>query len=255
MATHKITAMPQNRDLYMPILVGATKNFREGITFQRDDEGNNISDKNSSYNELTALYWAWKNLNNVDIIGLVQYRRYFFKKFRNRKLNNVLDKCDIIHLMKDSDVILPKMRHYYIETNYSHYIHAHHQVPLDETRRIIISLYPSYLVSFDKVMSKRSAHMFNMFIMKKKYFNEYCEWLFDILEHVENSIDINGYSEQEKRVFGYLSEMLMDVWIDENNILFVENRWGMIGSQHFFKKIYNFMLRKFKMGNGTTHFE
>lgn len=25
----------------------------------------------------------------------------------------------------------------------------------------------------------------------------------------------NGYSEQEKRVFGYLSEMLMDVWIDE----------------------------------------
>ena len=254
MATHKITAMPQNRDLYMPILVGATKNFREGITFQRDDEGNNISDKNSSYNELTALYWAWKNLNNVDIIGLVQYRRYFFKKFRNRKLNNVLDKCDIIHLMKDSDVILPKMRHYYIETNYSHYIHAHHQVPLDETRRIIISLYPSYLVSFDKVMSKRSAHMFNMFIMKKKYFNEYCEWLFDILEHVENSIDINGYSEQEKRVFGYLSEMLMDVWIEKNNIKFIENKWGMLGSQHLISKGCFFVLRKFGIKKNKTHF-
>lgn len=254
MATHKITAMPQNRDLYMPILVGATKNFREGITFQRDDEGNNISDKNSSYNELTALYWAWKNLNNVDIIGLVQYRRYFFKKFRNRKLNNVLDKCDIIHLMKDSDVILPKMRHYYIETNYSHYIHAHHQVPLDETRRIIISLYPSYLVSFDKVMSKRSAHMFNMFIMKKKYFNEYCEWLFDILEHVENSIDINNYSKQERRVFGYLSELLTDVWIDKNNISFVENKWGMIGPSHIIKRIFWFLMRKLNIKNNRTHF-
>lgn len=254
MATHKITAMPQNKDLYMPILVGATKNFRDGITFQRDDEGNNISDKNSSYNELTALYWAWKNLNNVDIIGLVQYRRYFFKKFRNRKLNNVLDKCDIIHLMKDSDVILPKMRHYYIETNYSHYIHAHHQVPLDETRRIIISLYPSYLVSFDKVMSKRSAHMFNMFIMKKKYFNEYCEWLFDILEHVENSIDINNYSKQERRVFGYLAELLMDVWIYKNKVKFKEVSWYQIGKKHFLKKIFYFVLRKFGFGKGNTHF-
>lgn len=253
-ATHKITAMPQNKDLYMPILVGATKNFRDGITFQRDDEGNNISDKNSSYNELTALYWAWKNLNNVDIIGLVQYRRYFFKKFRNRKLNNVLDKCDIIHLMKDSDVILPKMRHYYIETNYSHYIHAHHQVPLDETRRIIISLYPSYLVSFDKVMSKRSAHMFNMFIMKKKYFNEYCEWLFDILEHVENSIDINNYSKQERRVFGYLAELLMDVWIYKNKVKFKEVSWYQIGKKHFLKKIFYFVLRKFGFGKGNTHF-
>lgn len=71
--------------------------------------------------------------------------------------------------------------------------------------------------------------MFNMFIMKKKYFNEYCEWLFDILEHVENSIDINNYSKQERRVFGYLSELLTDVWIDKNNISFVENKWGMIG--------------------------
>ena len=97
--------------------------------------------------------------------------------------------------------------------------------------------------------------MFNMFIMKKKYFNGYCKWLFDILEHVENSIDINNYSRQERRVFGYLAELLMDVWINKNNISFTENRWGMIGRQHFFKKIYNFMLRKFKMGNGTTHFE
>lgn len=253
-ATHKITAMPQNKDLYMPILVGATKNFREGITFQRDDEGNNISDKNSSYNELTALYWAWKNLNNVDVIGLVQYRRYFFKKFKIRNLNNVLDKSDVIHLMKNKDVILPQKRHYYIETNYSHYIHAHHKEPLDATRKTIIKLYPSYLSSFDKVMSRRSAHMFNMFIMKKDYFDEYCEWLFNILGDVENSIDINGYSEQEKRVFGYLSEMLMDVWIEKNNIKFIENKWGMLGSQHLISKGCFFVLRKFGIKKNKTHF-
>ena len=187
-ATHKITAMPQNRDLYMPILVGTTKNFREGITFQRDDEGVNISKKNPSYNELTAIYWAWKNLKNVDAIGLVHYRRYFIKRWHFSKIDNVIDEKDVAKLLSKYDVILPKKRHYYIETIYSHYFHSHHKEPLDETRRIIIKLYPSYLSSFDKVMSRRSAHMFNMFIMKKKYFNSYCKWLFDILEHVENSI-------------------------------------------------------------------
>lgn len=253
-ATHKITAMPQNKDLYMPILVGATKNFREGITFQRDDEGNNISDKNSSYNELTALYWAWKNLNNVDVIGLVQYRRYFFKKFKIRNLNNVLDESDVIHLMKNKDAILPKKRHYYIETNYSHYIHAHYQRPLDEARRIIIKLYPTYLSSFDKIMSRRSAHMFNMFIMKKRYFSAYCKWLFNILKDVENIIDVSSYPVQEKRVFGYLSELLLDVWIDKNNISFCESRWEIIGNRHIVEKAYFFMARKFKI-NKKTHFE
>lgn len=96
--------------------------------------------------------------------------------------------------------------------------------------------------------------MFNMFIMKKKYFNEYCEWLFDILEYVENLIDITDYSEQEKRVFGYLSEMLMDVWIDKNNISFFEGKWGMIGSQHLIRRSVYFILRKFKLVKTKTHF-
>lgn len=253
-ATHKVTTMPTNSDLYIPVLVGAEKNFYKGITYQRDDEGENISNKNSSYNELTALYWAWKNLDDVDVIGLVQYRRYFFKNFKLSTLNNVLNESDIIQLMSKNDVILPRVRHYYIETNYSHYVHAHHQKPLDETRRVIMKLYPSYLSSFDRVMSRRSAHMFNMFIIKRKYFNEYCAWLFNILGNVEKSINISDYSTQEKRVFGYLSELLMDVWIEKNNIKFIENKWGMLGSQHLISKGCFFVLRKFGIKKNKTHF-
>lgn len=246
--------MPQNKELYFPILVGAIYNYKKGINYQRDDEGTNISKKNPNYNELTAIYWAWKNLKHVDAIGLVHYRRYFIKGWHFSNLDNVIDEEDVAKLLSKYDVILPKKRHYYIETIYSHYIHSHHKEPLDATRRTIIKLYPSYLSSFDKIMSRRSAHMFNMFIMKEKYFNRYCEWLFNILKDVENSIDINDYSKQEKRVFGYLSEMLMDVWIDENNILFVENKWGMIGSQHLIKRSAYLILRKFKLVKGKTHF-
>ena len=63
-------------DVYMPIHVGkAISKYELGI--QDDVTGDNISKENPSCCELTGMYWAWKNLKNVDVIGLCHYRRYF----------------------------------------------------------------------------------------------------------------------------------------------------------------------------------
>ena len=78
-AAHKKFPMPEVEG-YLPVLVGAKKNYKPDIPYQRDDEGENISEKNPNYNELTAIYWAWKNLKDVDAVGLVHYRRLFLKK-------------------------------------------------------------------------------------------------------------------------------------------------------------------------------
>ena len=72
-ATHKKYYMPNDK-LYLPVQVGASG--KNSIGYQRDDEGENISEKNPYYCELTGLYWAWKNLD-VEYIGLCHYRRYF----------------------------------------------------------------------------------------------------------------------------------------------------------------------------------
>lgn len=246
--------MPTKQDLYLPILVGAQKNFRDGIEFQRDDIGDNISQKNPNYNELTAIYWAWKNLKNVDAIGLVHYRRYFYTGHGKLTLDNVLSKKDVSKIFQEYDAILPKKRRYYIESNYAHYIHAHHKDPIDQLRRVISLNYPEYLISFDKVMSRRSAHMFNMFVMKKPLFDSYAEWLFTVLGMVEASIDISNYDVQEARVYGYLSELLMDVWINKNNIHYKEIRWGQIGNKQIVRKAFYLILRKFGLGGKQTHF-
>lgn len=250
-AAHKKFPMPDKKG-YLPILVGAVKNYRTGIEYQRDDEGENISAKNPNYNELTAVYWAWKNLKDVDAVGLVHYRRLFFDS-KPYNLNNVISIENVEKLLTKYDVILPKKRNYYIETNYSHYIHAHHQEPLDKTREVIKNSYPQYLNTFDKVMSRRKAHMFNMFIMKKNAFDSYCSFIFGVLSKLEDKIDISNYSVQEARVYGYISELLMDVWLEVNAYKYTEVAWGQLGGKNNLKKAISLVKRK--MGIKTkTHF-
>ena len=157
-------------------------------------------------------------------------------------------------LLQKYDVLLPKKRNYYIETNYSHYIHAHHKEPLDKTREIIEKSYPAYLTAFDKVMKSRKAHMFNMFIMKADAFDSYCNFMFGVLEKLENEIDISDYSVQEARVFGYISELLMDVWLYTTNESYKEIPWGQIGPKQLVKKAISFVNRKFGIGKKQTHF-
>lgn len=251
-AAHKKFPMPKD-NIYLPVLVGAVKNYKEGINYQRDDDGENISLKNPNYNELTAIYWAWKNLD-ADVVGLVHYRR-LFSKGGKRELDNILTESDIESLLERAPIILPKKRRYYIETNYSHYVHAHPKEPLDVTRNVIAKSYPRYLDAFDQVMHKTSAHMFNMFIMRKDEFNQYAEWLFDVLFQVENEVDISKYSVQDARVFGFLAERLMDVWIIANKKKVVESKWIQLGKVHVVLKVLNLLKRKFlKRAKKQTHF-
>ena len=250
-AAHKKFPMPEKKG-YLPILVGATKNYKPGIEYQRDDEGENISAKNPNYNELTAVYWAWKNLKDVDAIGLVHYRRLFFDS-KPYNLNNVISIENVEKLLTKYDVILPKKRNYYIETNYSHYVHAHHQEPLDKTREIIQASYPQYLVKYDEVMKRSKAHMFNMFIMKRDVFESYCSFMFGVLGKLEKQVDLTGYSVQEKRVYGYISELLMDVWLETNAFNYTELKWGQLGGKNNVKKAISLVERKIGITT-KTHF-
>ncbi|WP_421017317.1 DUF4422 domain-containing protein [Furfurilactobacillus cerevisiae] len=244
-AAHKAYKMPSDNSLYLPIFVGRALHPQTELPFQGDDQGrDNISKKNSSYNELTAIYWAWKNLD-ADAIGLVHYRRYLSKS-KKKDLSNILNKQDVERMLSVNPIILPKKRHYYIETNYSHYLHAHHIKPLDDARKIIARDYVQYLPAFDRVMNQRSAHMFNMFIMKRNLLNDYCTWLFDVLQKVENCTDVSDYDSYERRVYGFVSELLLDVWIDTNQYKYTEVNCVFMEKQNWLKKGQSFLLRKLR---------
>ena len=242
-ATHKKYKMPKDK-LYLPVLVGANgKKIKE---YQRDDKGDNISEKNPYFCELTGLYWAWKNLKS-DYIGLAHYRRHFASKKINKKdlFNSTLTLKEANTLLTDVDIILPKKRKYYIENLYSHYKHTMYIEPLDLAGEIIKEKYPKYSKEFDRLKKRTSAHMFNMMIMKKEILNDYCTWLFDILFELEKRVDNTKYDTFHARFYGRVSELLLDVWINTNGYKYKEVKVISMEKVNWWKKGTGFLKAKF----------
>lgn len=246
-ATHKKYQMPIG-SCYLPIHVG--KEGKSDIGYMVDNTGENISKKNAYFCELTGLYWGWKNLK-CDYIGLVHYRRHFSNKnFIYRLCHNnfdcILNNSDTEKLVKQYDVILPKKRNYCIETLYSHYEHTHYAEHLIETRKIIYEYYTAYINDFDTIMERTSAHMFNMFIMKKELADDYCEWLFSILNKLEEKIDISQYSSFDARLFGRISELLLNVWLEHKQLEYREIPYIYMEKINWINKGICFLEAKFR---------
>jgi hypothetical protein len=241
-AAHKQYWMPED-DIYVPLQVGsAGKSTLDGMA--RDDTGAQISARNASFCELTGLYWAWKNLD-ADFIGLAHYRRYLASRTGLIKKDRIATRSEIERALSRADVILPKKRHYYIETNYSQYAHAHHEQDLILTREILQERYPLYLPSWECVMRCTSGHRFNIFVMKKQLLDLYLVWLFDVLFALEQRLDRSDYDGLDGRVFGLVSERLLDVWIEHNGIRYTELPVVNLENQHWVQKILHFLKRKF----------
>lgn len=231
-------------NVYLPVHVG--KEGKEYIGFIGDNTGDNISTKNASYCELTGLYWAWKNIS-ADYIGLCHYRRYFTRTNPincEKKKQVILSRNEWEKLLEKHPIIVPDKRKYYIETNRSHYNHSHYAKDIDTTEKIIQEKYPQYINAFTKVMKRTWAHMFNMFVMRKDYLDEYCTWLFDVLQELENRTDITNYNVIEARIYGYISELLLDVWLENKQYEYYEQNVAFLEPQNWKKKGGIFLRRK-----------
>ena len=112
--THKDYEFPDSA-CYRPIFVGGKRvNALKNEDFYQDNSGINIAEKNSSFCELTGLYWAWQNgiFKNNQYVGLVHYRRYFAGKALCLKKQHIASERELLSLLEKYDVILPKKRNY-----------------------------------------------------------------------------------------------------------------------------------------------
>lgn len=241
-AAHKAYRMPQD-PMYLPLHVGkAGKDLELG--FPGDNTGENISEKNATFCELTGIYWAWKNLD-ADYVGLCHYRRHFRGKAGRDKWDCILTSDQAQRLLQDTDVLLPRRRNYYIENVYDQYVHAHPAEGLDLALSLAAARGDRYRQAVASMKKRTWTHIFNMFIMKKDIFDSYCQWLFDILFEIERQVDLSGYSQYDRRVFGFVSERLLDVYLEANGISYREVPVMFMEKQNWLKKGGAFLKRKF----------
>lgn len=223
-ACHKADPNIRQDDIYMPIQVGKALHPELDLGFQCDNTGDNISEKNGSYCELTALYWAWKNLKDIDYIGLCHYRRYFDFKTKQRSVK-VLNGQEVgsydglnidLKKIKDDNVIVP----YLWSTPrsvWSDFLTNVMSQDLYILYKIIERHHASYLPAFERYLLGNRRTGFNMFILSKSKFDKYCEWLFSILDKMEKLVSFPNYISY-KRLYGYLGEILFPVFCMSENL-------------------------------------
>lgn len=170
-----------------------------------DCEGDNISEKNRQYCELTGLYWLWKHAKE-DYIGLVHYRRHFLlpEDWLERVEKNAVD------------VILPVPL--YVAPSVEENFKSRH---LPEDWNFLMNYFQEKLPDEFEMAKKifRGGNLYspcNMFITKREILHELCEWMFPILDAVQK----HGGEKEDKymnRYPGFISERLITYFFESKN--------------------------------------
>ncbi len=226
--THKAFTPPPD-PMYVPLQVGRACHAPLG--YLGDHTGDNISSLNPYYSELTGVYWLWKNYHTADAIGVCHYRRYLIAED-----GHLYQKEDLVKLLGQYDMIVTKKLELRMPY-YNGFAATHDEKDLIETERVVAEKYPVYSPLFHDMVHKKQTYFANMMICPKPLYDAYCTWLFDILFEVQQRIDTTGYDNYRKRVYGFLSEFLLTVWIEKNQLNVYESCVGMSAEKYETKAV------------------
>lgn len=240
-ACHKPAYVPPNA-LLAPIQVGAALAARRFPGMLQDDDGDNISAKNPQYCELTAQYWAWKNLD-AEYYGFFHYRRYLAfdriypvgadgtiqgKHLRPyRELDRICgdlsayglteERMEAVIRQYDLLAVLREPLNVSVQRQFEQY---HDPRMLRELMVILQERYPDYVPAAEAYLQGKQAYYMNMFVMKRELFYTYAAWLFDLLGALEEQLQVQGAEEKKTlasqqfpdRMMGYLGERLFGIF-------------------------------------------
>ena len=228
--THKPYNIPIVGKIYQPIQAG--KKVNPPLEYPGDDTGDSISELNPYINELTALYWIWKN-TSYEYVGLVHYRRYFLSAPMTKGMTNIpiLTEQQVRDILKDHDIIL-RFKLYERSDSIKRNLILGFGVDLQkrsyETLLKWMTLrQPDYVPSFKFILGNTGMFICNMFVTKKKIIDAYCEWLFSFLLDAVKDFDFNGLEGSAVRIMGYYGEILFSVWIIKQNLKIKQLPWWM----------------------------
>lgn len=207
-ATHK-PGVVRHDDVYTPIHVGrAISKYKDEMADMiGDDTGDNISEKNSSYSEMTAHYWIWKNVHDIEYVGLCHYRRLFGINITSENIKQIMRGYDVM-------MVNPAFQ---LDSVYSCFVKFISGENMTIAAQVVKKLCPEYYDTLIALGNELKFHPFNMFVCKKEIHNRYAEWIFPILMECEKYIKPSPYS-NANRVIGYIAEMITQLFFIHNGL-------------------------------------
>lgn len=202
---HKADSNIRTTSPYVPIQVGKLLHPELDLGYMTDADGDNISEKNAGWSELSAIYWGWKNINDVEYLGLNHYRRYFDIDINEGNVDDIMNGYDILTV-----------------DDYIGYEFNMNMLGLiGNTSREDAYLYVDAMIGMhpeckqeiiDYFFNCNHFTPFTMFLAKKDVYDDFCEFIFPVLYELEKKILPHNYVRQ-KRVMGYFGEVSLGVYI------------------------------------------
>lgn len=226
-ATHKDAPLPAGAGLFAALGLGGYRPKTSLETFS-DDTGLSISNKNAHYSELTGWYWIWKNISNVDIVGLCHYRRYFFlhpghPNFVHQTfyLEPNADSFAILtapaigdfveESLASADAIVPRRGHLPCSLA-AHYAQNHRREDWDTFIAAIRETCPDLRQDVGWFDRTAEAHWYNLMIARKPFFDSYMSRLIPLLEWMEHERPFPADAYQ-RRVPAFIAERFFSFYL------------------------------------------
>lgn len=196
-AIHAPGLLPEGAKDFSAIGLGG---FRPATTLPvvTDDTGDSIAAKNLHYSELTGHYWLWKNVTGLSIVGVCQYRRYFLFDVHSRgpkvhvaptadtlaQLTGPQCKAFVEKALEVADVIVPRRQNMGASLSYQ-YVNAHRRDDWDLFLQAVSETCPDFRIRLSWFDRTTSAHLYNMMIAPKTFFDAYMARLFAVTDWMQ----------------------------------------------------------------------
>lgn len=236
--THKDVKLSKLPPCYRIIHAGHATAKNE-FGYPGDDTGDNISRLNPFLDEVTALYWIWKNTNHTHA-GFVHYRRFLTSNTRLKEYRpgeyvfsakNILSESEIIKILSEYDIIVHTER-VCDRTQLEMMIYSTGQPDLVRfaekiVRKHLTKNQPDYLDAYDAVINGFVFFFYGIHITRRNIFNAYCEWLFsfmiDATEELSHVVITDGKTLGDmehvySRMMSFFAERMLTVWLKKNHL-------------------------------------
>ena len=236
--THKdvqLAALPEG----YKIIHAGHERAQQDFGYAGDDTGDNISQLNRYLDEITALYWLWKNTAHTHT-GIVHYRRFFTSNVVQTDLINanqdfdatkILSAAEIQQILRDHDIILNtefigdrnQLELMLYSTGQPDLVRVSEKI----VRKHLAAAQPDYLDAYDAVMNGFIFFICGIFITRRNILDAYCKWLFsfvlDATIEIRDNIILGGQKLEDvphvySRMMSYFSERMLTIWLTKNHL-------------------------------------